>query len=158
MSEEVKNVFVSHVHEDDDLLQNLKELLKRNGYGIRDASIDSSKPNEAEDEGYIKSEILAPRIKWAGTVVVLLSPETKESKYVEWEIEYAHKEGKRIVGVWAQGAQGVEGPENMELYADAVVGWQADQVMDAITGKINNWYGPDGVEHTARKIDHYSCQ
>ncbi|HET8925739.1 MAG TPA: TIR domain-containing protein [Candidatus Acidoferrum sp.] len=158
MSNGAKNIFISHIHEDDELLQGLKELLTRNGYEIRDSSIDSSKPNEAQDEAYIKSEILAPRIKWAGTVVVLLTPMTKESKYVEWEIEYAQKEGKRIVGVWAQGAQGTEGPENMELYADAVVGWQADRVMDAITGEINNWYGPDGVEHAPRKIDRYSCR
>lgn len=158
MSNGAKNIFISHIHEDDDLLQDLKQLLTRNGYEIRDSSIDSSKPNEAQDEAYIKSEILAPRIKWAGTVVVLLSPKTKESKYVEWEIEYAQKEDKRIVGVWAQGAQGTEGPENLEFYADAVVGWQADRVMDAITGKINNWYGPDGVERAPRKIDRYSCK
>jgi hypothetical protein len=158
LSDEVKNVFISHVHEDDELLQGLKELLNRNGYQIKDSSIDSSKPNEAKDEAYIKSEILAPRIKWAGTIVVLLSPKTKQSGYVEWEIDHAHKEGKRIVGVWAQGTQGVEGPENLESYADAVVGWQADRVMDAITGKINNWYGPDGVERGPRKIDRYSCK
>ena len=44
-----KNVFISHVHEDDGLLQDLKELLERNGYQIRDGSIDSSKPNAAEN-------------------------------------------------------------------------------------------------------------
>jgi len=158
MSNDTKNVFISHIHEDDDLLQNLKDLLTRNGYEIRDSSIDSSKPNEAKDEAYIKSEILAPRIRWAGTFIVLVSPKTKESKYVEWEIDYAQKQNKRIVGVWAQGAQGTEAPANLELYADAVVGWQADSVMDAIVGKTNNWYGPDGVEHAPRKIEHYTCK
>src|SRR5436853_5517254 len=102
---DTKNIFMSHVHEDDDLLQGLKDLLDRNGYEIRDGSIDSSKPNEATDEKYIKSEILAPRIRWSSTLVVLISPRTRESHYVDWEIEYAEKEGKRIIGVWAQGAQ-----------------------------------------------------
>jgi len=158
VSDGAKNVFISHIHEDDALLQDLKELLGQNEYEIKDSSIDSSKPNEATSEEYIKSEILAPRICWAGTVVVLLTPHTKESPYVEWEIDYALKQGKRVVGVWAQGAQGTEGPDNLELYADAVVGWQADRVMDAITGKINNWYSPDGVERTSWKIQRYTCK
>ena len=155
---EVKNVFISHVHEDDQLLQELKELLSRNGYEIRDGSIDSSKPNEATDEKYIKSEILAPRISWAGTLVVLISPKTHESRYVEWEIEYAHKQGKRIVGVWAQGGQGSDAPKNFDMYHDALVGWQADRVMDAITGKIDNSFNPDGKEREPRTIDRFSCK
>jgi hypothetical protein len=151
-----KNVFISHVHEDDELLQKLKDLLGPEGY--RDGSIDSSKPNEATNDEYIKSEILAPRIRWAGTIIVMVSPQTHESKWVEWEIEYAHKEGKRIVGLWVQGGQDSDIPRGLDDYADAFVGWQAQRVMDAITGKINNWYGPDGQERPRRKIAHYSCQ
>lgn len=64
MTDEQKNVFISHIHEDDATLQGLKDLLKRNGYEIRDGSIDSSKPNNAIDPDYIKSAILAPRIRW----------------------------------------------------------------------------------------------
>jgi len=157
MSKDIKNVFVSHVHEDDKLLQDLKDLLGRNGYGIRDGSIDSSKPNEAKDKDYVKSEILSPRIRWASTMIVLISSRTHESEWVEWEIEYAHKEGKRIVGLWVQGSQDSDVPKNLDTYADAVVGWQADRVMDAITGKINNWFGPDGAERVPRTIDRYHC-
>ena len=155
---ETKNVFISHVHEDDKLLQDLKDLLGRNGYEIRDGSIDSSKPNDATDKDYIKSQILAPRIQWASTLVVLISPKTHESPWVEWEIEYAQKEGKRIVGVWAQGAQEADLPENLDKYADAMVGWQADRVMDAITGKIDTWVNPDWKERAPRTIDRYSCK
>jgi hypothetical protein len=152
-----KNVFISHVHEDDKLLQDLKDLLAQNGYEIRDASIDSSKPNEATSEEYIKAEILAPRIQWAGTMIVLISPRTHESAYVEWEIDYAHKNDKRIVGVWVQGGQDSDIPGNLDDYADAVVGWQAERVMDAITGRINNWFGPDGAERAPRTIPRHKC-
>jgi hypothetical protein len=152
-----KNVFISHVHEDDKLLQDLKDLLAKNGYEVRDGSIDSSKPNEAESEEYIKAEILAPRIQWAGATIVLISPRTHDSHYVEWEIEYAHKKDKRIVGVWVQGGQDSDIPANLDAYADAVVGWQADRVMGAITGKINNWFGPDGAERAPRVIPRHSC-
>jgi hypothetical protein len=157
LSEKVKNVFVSHIHEDDTVLGKLKELLSRNGYEIRDGSIHSSKPNEAQSPDYIKSEILAPRIRWAGTFVVLISPDTHKSDWVEWEIKYAQQQGKRIVGVWDQGAKDSDVPANLDRYADAVVGWQAERVMDAITGKINNWFAAGGAERTPRSIARYSC-
>ena len=153
-----KNLFISHVHEDDKEVQDLKQLLRDRGYDIRDSSIDSSKPNQAQSEEYIKSEILGPRIRWAGVVVVLVSPDTHQSDWVEWEIEYAHKNDTRIVGVWAQGAKEADLPENLDRYADAMVGWQADSVMDAVEGKTNNWVGPDGEPREPRNIRRYSCQ
>jgi hypothetical protein len=158
VNDDVKNVFISHVHEDDNLLQGLKDLLEKHGYAIRDGSIDSSKPNEAQSPDYIMSGILAPRIKWAGIMIVLVSPKTKDSKWVEREIEYAKQLGKRIVGVWSQGAQDVDVPKNLDAYADAMVGWQADRVMDAVTGKLNNWYGSDGQERAPRVIQRHDCQ
>lgn len=157
MNDQTKNIFISHINEDDAVLQDLKALLARNGYEIRDGSIDSSKPNDAQSEQYIKCDILAPRINWASVMVVLISPDTCTSKYVAWEIEYAKKQGKRIVGVWALGEKGCEIPLGLDKYADAVVGWQADKVMDAITGKINNWFNPDGEEREMRAIARYGC-
>ena len=152
-----KNVFISHVHEDDELVGKLKDLLGKSGYGIRDSSIDSSKPNEATSENYIKSGILAPHIQWASVVVVLVTPKTKDSKWVDWEIEYAKKEGKRIVGVWGQGCQDTDIPQALESYGDAMVGWQTDGVIDAIEGKIDKWYSCDGKERGPRQIDRYKC-
>lgn len=157
MSDEIKNVFISHIHEDDEVLQGLKELLRRNGYSIRDGSIDSSRPNDAQSEEYIKSQILAPRIRWSSTMIVLISPDTSSSRWVEWEIEYAANEGKRIIGVWGQGCQDSNIPTNLDRYADAVVGWQAERVMDAVTGKINNWFTCDGTQREPRIITRYSC-
>jgi hypothetical protein len=157
VSDGVKNIFISHVHEDDEIVQDLRDLLKKKGHDVRDSSIDSSKPNEAENESYIKSGILAPNIRWASTVVVLISPETHASEWVNWEIEYAENQGKRIVGVWVRGAQQADLPEALEIYADAIVGWQGDRVMDAITGTIENWIQPDGHERAARSIPRYSC-
>jgi len=103
VTDQTKNVFISHVHEDDAGLGKVKDLLAKNGMTIRDSSINSSNPNNAKSEDYIKSQILAPQIKWAGTLMVYVSPDTKNSDWVNWEIEYAHKLGKRIVGVWETG-------------------------------------------------------
>lgn len=157
MTEETRNVFISHVHEDDEALGKMKELLGKKGFNIRDGSINAEKPNNASDPNYIKSEILAPRIQWAGTMVVYISPQTHSSHWVDWEIEYAHKMGKRIVGVWAHGANECDVPDALDQYADAVVGWNGDSIIDAINGKTNDWQTSSGELRAERPINRYSC-
>jgi hypothetical protein len=154
---EIKNVFISHIHEDDDGLDKLKALLEKGGLTVRDGSINSSNPNEAQSPEYIKSQILAPRIQWASTLLVYITPETKQSEYVNWEIEYAEKMGKRIVGVYAQGANECDVPEALEKYADDVRGWQSGGIVDAILGETNEWLSPSGELRDPRPIRRISC-
>ncbi len=157
MADDLKNVFISHVHEDDDGLAKLKDLIKRGGLTIRDSSINSSNPNDAKDPAYIKSQILAPPIQWASTLLVYVTPQTKDSEWVNWEIEYAEKAGKRIVGVYAQGANECDIPEALEKYADDVRGWQSEGIIDAITGKTNEWRMPTGELRDPRPIKRFGC-
>jgi hypothetical protein len=157
MTNETKNIFISHIHEDDDGLGKFKNLLKDNGMTVRDYSINADNPNNAHSEDYIKSQILAPRIQQSSTLAVYISPETKDSDYVNWEIEYAHKQDKRIVGVWAHGEAGCEVPKALDKYADAVVGWTGNRIIDAINGKIDGWENPDGTKCAPRDIERYSC-
>lgn len=151
------NVFISHIHEDDSGLTDLKRLLDSNGLSLRDSSITSDKPNNAKSPDYIKSEILAPAIRWAGTMVVHLTPGTRDSEWVNWEIEYAAKQGKRIVGVWAPGEKDCAVPDALDKYADAVVGWNAERIVRAITGDINDWTNQDGGMRGTRSIARHSC-
>ena len=158
MTDETKNIFISHVSEDDAGLGKLKSLLKEHGMTTRDYSINADNPNNAHSEEYIKSDILAPRIRQSSTLVVYVSPETKHSEYVNWEIEYAQKQGKRIVGVWAYGEGGCEVPEALNDYADAVVGWTGNLIIDAINNNLDTWENPDGTPCTPRDITRYSCR
>jgi hypothetical protein len=157
MADEIKNVFISHVHEDDDGLAKLKDLIKKGGLTVRDASINSTNPNDAKHPDYIKSQILAPQIQWASTLLVYITPKTKDSEWVNWEIEYAQKLGKRIVGVYAHGENECDIPEALEKYADDVRGWQSDGIVDAITGKTNEWLSPTGEPRDPRPIKRYGC-
>ena len=157
MADEMKNVFISHIHEDDDGLGKLKALLKGGGLTIRDSSINSTNPNDAKDPAYIKTGILAPAINWASTLLVYITPQTKNSEWVNWEIEYAEKQGKRIVGVYAPGANECDIPEALEKYADDVRGWQSDGIIDAITGKTSEWHLPTGELRDSRPIRRYGC-
>jgi hypothetical protein len=144
MPSEVKNVFISHVHEDDAGLEKLKGLLASNGLIVRDSSINSSNPNNATNHDYIKSSILAPQINWASTLLVYVSHKTKDSQWVNWEIEYAAKQGKRIVGVWEHGTKDCELPSALKEHADAMVGWHGNSIVDAIVGEKDGWENPDG--------------
>lgn len=157
MPNQTKNIFVSHVHKDDQGLADLKDLLKSKGMEIRDSSITSDKPNDAESPEYIKSEILGPRIDWAGCMIVYISPETKDSDWVNWEIERAHKQDKTIVGVWERGASGCEVPEALDEYGDAIVGWNADRIIDAINGSHTGFEDPSGNPRPPRSIRRHPC-
>lgn len=150
------NVFVSHLHEDDAQIDNLKALVSERGLEIRDSSINASRPNNAKDPDYIKHQILAPRIDWAGTMVVLISPETKDSEFVRWEIDYAAKTETRIVGVFTRGSAGSDMPEGLEDYADAIINWSGDAIIEAIRGK-DEFRGPDGAAREPRDIRRYGC-
>jgi len=159
MSDE-KNVFISHVHEDDELVPKLKELVAKSGMQVRDGSINSDKPNRAEDEDYIKRDILAPRINWASTLVVLITKDTADSWWVNWEIQYAVKQGKNVVGVFAQGATDADVPNELQKCGDvAIVGWQGDRVVDAINGQLKGWYDPatGQLRDPAWQIQRHDC-
>lgn len=152
-----KNVFISHIHEDDAGLGKLKSLLAKAGMVIRDSSITSEKPNNAKDPEYIKNKLLAPRIDWAGTLLVYVSPDTRDSAYVNWEIEYAAKHDKRIVGVWENGAKECELPEALKEYADAVVGWNGNSIVDAINGNKTGAEHPDGTPFPDLPLKRHPC-
>ena len=152
MTQDLRNVFISHIHEDDEGLRDLKDLVARHGMTCRDGSITTGKFNNASNEDYIKYDILAPRIKWASVLVVYISPETKDSDWVNWEIEYAAKEGKRIVGVWARGEKDCEQPEALKEHADAVAGWNGESIINAINGTSDESYTQDGAEPSYRSI------
>lgn len=150
------NVFVSHLHEDDARIDDLKGLVSNRGLQIRDSSINASRPNNAKDPDYIKSQILAPRIDWAGTLVVLISPETKHSEYVAWEIDYAARTETRIVGVFTRGSADCDIPDGLEDFADAIVNWNGDAIIDAIRGR-DEFRDPDGAPRQRRDIARYGC-
>jgi MTH538 TIR-like domain (DUF1863) len=100
---------------------------------------------------------LAPAINWAGTMVVLVSPKTKESPWVDWEIEYSRKQGKKIVGVWSNGAKDCDMPEALEKYYDSLVGWRGESILDAIFGRKTFSETPTGGSRPEREIPHYRC-
>ncbi len=158
---DIKNIFISHIHENDELLPKLKDLIGQAGMDVRDGSINSEKPNEAKDPEYIKTNILAPRIDWASALVVLIDKDTHTSWWVNWEIEYAISQGKRVIGVYAQGATEANIPDMLQKLGDsAIVGWQSQQIVDALNStNSQKWEDPaSGNDRNPEwQIKRYTC-
>jgi len=137
------NIFISHCGEDADQLNGLRTLLSKGGYQVRDSSIDERNPNNAKDPEYIKS-LIRPKIEWAGTILVLIGPDTHKKNWVDWEIDYANKCGdKRIVGIYVKGGRDSDVPDNLKKYGDALVPWNSDKLGSAVDGE-NIWLEPNG--------------
>lgn len=145
--DKTKNVFISHYNKHEENIGKMKELLSEKGYTIKNSSIDSTKPNRATSQEYIK-RLLRMRIQWAGTFICLIGPNTHKREWVNWEIEQANKKGKRIIGVYINGASDSDVPESFEKFGDALVCWRSEKIIDAINGKINNWETPTGEQRT----------
>jgi len=157
---DTKNVFISHVHEDDALVPNLKQLIERAGMVVRNGSVTRDRPNDAQNVEYIQRDILKPRIEWASTLLVLITPDTAGSWWVNWEIRCAVQLGKRVVGVFAQGATDADIPDELGRCGDAaIVGWQGHRVVDAINGDIAEWDDPQSGRPRGPewRIQRYKC-
>ena len=130
---EIKNVFVSHYHEDEDSIRQFKDLLSAD-YCIKNYSVTSEKYNNATNEEYIKS-LLRPLINQSSTLICLIGPETHDSKWVDWEIREAEKLDRQIIGVYIQGAKDSDIPPALEEFADAIVGWNTENIENALGGE-----------------------
>lgn len=133
------NIFVSHAGEDENKIESVKQLMRNKGFTVRDASITESEPNNASNTEYIKYKILKPHIDW-----------------VNWEIDYAMKKGKRIVGVFLQGAKDNNIPDALLKCGDALVGWNSNKIADAINGETI-WLDSSGKTRAESNMFHGTC-
>lgn len=154
MGQEIINVFVSHYHNDEENIGKMKDLLG-DRYSIRNYSVTSDKYNNAKSKGYIES-LLRPLINQASTFICLIGPNTHDSEWVNWEIEQAIKQGKRIIGVYIWGAKDSDIPPALEDGADAMVGWNKDSIIKAINGE-NIFINADGSTRAKVGISRVTC-
>src|SRR5690606_24383802 len=107
------------------------------------------------DQGKVSDDtikrILRMKVSWAGTVVVLIGKDTHARPWVNWEIDRANEQGKRIVGVFVRGGTEADIPPSFEKYGSALVGWNTDRIMDAIDGS-NSFESPDGTSRSGPNV------
>ncbi|MGB8701529.1 MAG: TIR domain-containing protein [Thermosynechococcaceae cyanobacterium] len=156
-----RHIFISHHHADDTEVDKLISLLKRSNYDIRNSSIRAKPANQRRlEQGLVSDKtikrLLHMKISWAGTVVVLIGKDTHLRPWVNYEIEQANMQGKRIVGVYVRGGTEADKPKSLEKYASTIVGWDTERIIAAIDGTENLFQNPDGssrqVVHTRRSL------
>lgn len=67
--------------------------------------------------------------------------------------------GKRIVGIYLQGAKEEDVPAELNEYGHALVGWNGEKIVKAIEGGNMEWEKPDGSprEGNPLGLTHYTC-
>lgn len=142
--EKSANIFVSHYHSDSKYIKDIVRILKKHDTEMRDSSIYEEKAkNDAKNPDYIRS-LLSPHITWAGTVIVLIGPKTSSSDWVNWEVEYAAKHDKNIVGVFLKGATDADVPKAIMEKGTSLIAWNPDKIAQAVNGD-EIWENPDGT-------------
>lgn len=145
-----KHLFISHHHKDDQTVADFTSLIAGKGYDVRNSSIRAKPENQRRlDEKRVSDEVikrlLRMKISWAGTVVVIIGKDTHTRPWVDWEINKAKEQGKRIVGVFARGGTDADIPQGLKDYSSAIVNWNSDSIIRAIDGD-NTFKNPDGTD------------
>ena len=144
---EHQNIFISHYGKDDEHVQSLKNRLKEQGNDVRNFSVDSTNHKDGRiPRKEVVERLLRMRIKWSSTVICLIGQRTHTRDWVDFEVEEAHKQGKRIVGVYAHGSmETAEVPEMVKKYASNIIGWNSiEKLGELIEGKNFPAENPDG--------------
>jgi hypothetical protein len=100
LQEGKKNVFISFATEDMDEVNLLRGHAKNEQSDIEFNDHSVREPYDSERAEYIKRKI-SERINRTSVCVVYLSPNTAQSKWVEWEVRKSLELGKRVIAVHA---------------------------------------------------------
>lgn len=151
-----RHVFISHHHQDDEKVTNLTNLLNSKGLDIRNSSVrmkpeNERRMNEKKVDKKVIERILRMKISWASSVIVLIGKDTHKRPWVNWEIDKAKEQGKRIIGVYDRGGTEADIPPSLEKYGSAIVNWNAESIISAIDGN-NSFQNPDGTDRKGPNI------
>lgn len=162
MSEQIRNVFISHHHKDDASVDGLVDLVRAKGYRFRNSSVRVKPENEERvRKGQVSDRaierLLRMKMRWAGQLIVIVGKETHSRPWVNWEIKVASQLGMPIVGVYENGLKDkIALPSNLEKHATALVGWRAGSVIDALSGG-SKFENPDGSPRERNAGGHVIC-
>ena len=144
-----KNIFISHHYGDDSHVDSFTQMLGRSDNVVRNSSVRMKPANERPvQQDRVKDatikRLLRKKMRWASTVVALFGPKTHTRPWVNWEIEQAHRFGKRIVGVYLRDGTEADVPKALNDYGHTIVNRNTMSVVDANEGKDNRFEKPGG--------------
>lgn len=141
------NVFISHYGEDEPHLDKLRDRLNSIGCEVRNSSIEKKNYRKDKVEDATIAAEIRSHINWAGTFIVMIGEHTHERPWVNYEIRYAARQGKTIVGIYEYGCKdNVELPEAYKRYGGSPLGWNSlEKLDDIISGQVPAPEAPDST-------------
>lgn len=124
-----KHVFLSFVEEDLDLVQLFRGQAKNSNSALAFDDYSVKIPFDSNNADYIKSQI-RPLIRAASVTMCLIGISTYRSRWVDWELEYAASQGKRLAGIRLySGAKGERVPAALIRNNAKILNWDIDDIV-----------------------------
>lgn len=121
-------VFICHDWEYSDDYSRVCEFLDAApNFAWRDLSVPEHDPLDTND---MLQKNLRDQIRPADVMLVLAGMYTARSNWMDWEMDFARRIGKSIVGIRPWG--NVQVPVVVQNNADEIVGWNTGSIADAI--------------------------
>lgn len=120
-------LFISHSWDYDDYEKMVKLLEGRGYFDFQESSVPSTDPLTGSNQQVW--EAIYNKIRWAQVIILTAGVYATYSGSIKKEIEFAKSIRKPIIAVVPFGN---ERTSSLCGYADEVVGWRADSIVDAI--------------------------
>lgn len=117
-----RNVFLSFAYEDVNEVNLLRGQAKNENSDLEFNDWSVQEPFDSDRAAYIRQRI-GERIGQASVVVVYLSADSAQSKWVNWEVEEALHRGKRVLAVHKGDAAPQQRPASVTANKIRVVPW-----------------------------------
>lgn len=118
-----RNVFISFDINDQGPVNLLRNQAKddRFPFEFRDYSV--KEPFEEKWKTRVKE-----KIEQTSAVVVMIGPDTVNSKAVDWEIREAHRQNKKVIGVRIHKNENHPVPAAIQEHGDQVINWDTKKL------------------------------
>ncbi len=127
------HAFLSFASEDLDKVSALRAQAKNDGLDFEFDDWSLREPFDSTRAEYIRSGI-RDRIRHSSVVVVVLSNATAQSKWVNWEVEEALRQGKRILSVFSGGQEPRQKPSAITDNGVPVRPWTVENLSKFLKG------------------------
>lgn len=131
--EERKRVYLSFRHTDKDKVNALRAQAKQENSTLDFIDMSLQTPFNSENAEYIKSGIRS-RIQQSSATLVMVSDNTYESEWVNWEVQETLNQGKRVIAIDVRSSSKVKMPDSILDNRTKIktVRWDHQEIMNAL--------------------------
>ena len=126
-----RNVFLSFVEEDLNLVNLFRGQAKNENNDLEFSDYSVKEPFDSENADYIRQEI-RNLIKKVSVTLCLIGETTYKSKWVDWEIRTSAALGKGLVGVRLHSSSKDIVPQSLIDNKAEIVDWNIKEIVQAI--------------------------